>query len=262
MNVIVRQSVQLEWIRVTCAIILAAGQSVRLRPLTDDKPKCLLPMGPKTILDWQLDALETVDVENVYIVVGYRKEMIEEHIHNTHPNMRVTYVENPDYQTTNTLFSLRLALEAYRGDDFYYLNADVVFDEAILARLAPLENAGYLAIDRKQCREEEVKVTVDGPRILEIGKHLDPDVCYGEFIGVAKFAGGFANRFRTTVLAQATPGNEMKFFEHALDVMPDKHDMVAIDITGLPCVEVDFPEDYDYAVNEVLRTFRTVHKHE
>lgn len=242
----------------TCAVILAAGQSVRLRPLTDDKPKCLLPMGPKTILDWQLDALQSVAVEEVYIVVGYKKEMIQAHVEETHPNMRVIYVENPNFTTTNTLFSLEIALRTYKGNDFYYLNADVVFDERILEQLAPLQNAGYLAIDRKQCRDEEVKVIVDGSRILEIGKHLNPDICYGEFIGVAKFAGAFAQRFRATVNAQAIAENQMKFFEHALDVMADKHDMVAVDITGLPCVEVDFPEDYDYAVNEVLRTFRKV----
>jgi choline kinase len=236
------------------AIILAAGQSARLRPLTDDKPKCLLPMGPKTILDWQLEALKSIGIQDVLMVVGYRKEMIQEHIAAKYPELNVKYVVNEDYLNTNTLFSLNLALEEYQGD-FYYLNADVVFDKQILQRLAPCTNGGYLAVDRKQCREEEVKVIVSGNQITEIGKHLNPDVCYGEFIGVAKFSGEFAERFRQTVRREAVPGNEMKFFEHALDHMDDKTGMTAVDITGLPCVEVDFPEDYEYAVNEVLRTF-------
>jgi choline kinase len=236
------------------AIILAAGQSVRLRPLTDDKPKCLLPMGPKTILDWQLQSLEAIGVTNITIVVGYRRDKIESHIAAAYPQLQVTYVENADYATTNTLFSLQKALQNYEGD-FYYLNADVVFDEQIIRRLSSLQGEGYLAIDCKQCREEEVKVIVDGDQIVEIGKHLNPDSCYGEFIGVAKFTGLFAARFRQTVFDQAVPGNEMKFFEHALDVMSDKTGMTSVNITGLPCVEVDFPEDYEYAVNTVLHTF-------
>lgn len=237
------------------AIILAAGQSARLRPLTNDKPKCLLPMGPKTILDWQLESLQSIGVDHIVMVVGYRKEMIQSHIRDNYPNLHVTYVLNSDFTTTNTLFSLNLALADYTGD-FYYLNADVVFDNQILQRLEPHRDGGYLAVDCKQCREEEVKVIVNGDQITEIGKHLDPDACYGEFIGVAKFSGEFAERFRATVKREAIAGNEMKFFEHALDVMDDKSGMTAVNITGLPCVEVDFPEDYEYAVNEVLQTFR------
>lgn len=240
----------------TTAVILAAGQSVRLRPLTDDKPKCLLTMGNKTILDWQLQALGVIGTTDVVIVVGYRREMIQSHIETNYPQLNVRYVVNEDFTTTNTLFSLALALQSFAGD-FYYLNADVVFEDAILRRLDPHDGGGYLAIDRKQCREEEVKVVVDGTQILEIGKHLDPDSCYGEFIGVAKFTGEFAERFRSTVAVEAVSGNEMKFFEHALDVMRDKSGMTTVDITGLPCVEVDFPEDYEYAVQEVLSKFQT-----
>ena len=241
----------------TRGVILAAGLSTRLRPLTDDKPKCLLQMGPKSILDWQLESLISIGVQEVVMVVGYRQEMIQSHIQLHFPDLKVDYVVNPDYATTNTLFSLRHALEAYHGD-FYYLNADVVFDEEILKRLATGMDGGFLAIDCKQCREEEVKVMVHGSTIDEIGKHLNPELCYGEFIGVAKFAGSFADKFRETVFQEAVPGNEMRFFEHALDVMRDKSQLVAVDITGLPCVEVDFPEDYDYAVREVLQTFRKV----
>lgn len=239
------------------AVILAAGTSSRLRPLTEDKPKCLLQMGSRTILDWQLESLIAVGVDEIVMVVGYRRNMIESHIGQHFPQLKVNYVLNPDYAATNTLFSLKLALEAYHGD-FYYLNADVVFDEEVLQRLIPGSNGGFLAVDRKQCREEEVKVIVKDRVVQEIGKHLNPAVCYGEFIGVAKFAGSFVDSFCAAVFHAAVPGNEMRFFEHALDQLQDKSNLFAVDITGLPCVEVDFPEDYEYAVSEVLGTFRQV----
>lgn len=241
--------------KTSCGVILAAGQSARLRPLTDDIPKCLLPMGPQTILDWQLKSLQAIGVDDVLIVVGYLQEKIRSHVQQRYPELNVKYVVNPDFATTNTLFSLKLALDQVTDRPFYYFNADVVFDEQILRRLIPGDDGGYLAIDAKQCREEEVKVIVNGTSIIEIGKHLDPDESFGEFIGVAKFAGDFADKFRQAVVTNAVSGNEMKFFEYALNVMPDKTGMQAVDITGLPCVEVDFLEDYEYAVTEVIQTF-------
>ncbi|WP_206830458.1 NTP transferase domain-containing protein [Alicyclobacillus fructus] len=233
------------------AIILAAGVSRRMRPLTDDRPKCLLPVGPKAVLDWQFEALAKNDVRDVIMVVGYRKEMIHDYVQTHYPSFHVRFIENPAYDSTNTLFSLSHALREWRGD-FFYMNADVVYDARILERLAPGKEGGYLAVDKKQCRDEEVKVEVRSGQIVAIGKHLDPAVCDGEFIGVAKFAGQFAERFRQEVLDLATPGNEMQFFEFALDHLKDKSGLVAIDVTGLPCVEIDFPEDYQYALESVV----------
>ncbi|WP_067621719.1 phosphocholine cytidylyltransferase family protein [Alicyclobacillus acidiphilus] len=233
------------------AVILAAGMSSRLRPLCDDRPKCLLPLGDRTILDWQVQALQAIGVRDIVMVVGYLKDLIQKHIADHYPALSVQFVENPLYQSTNTLFSLRQALEIATGD-FYYLNADVVFDREILVRLASEVDGGYLAVDRKQCRDEEVKVIVEAGQVTQIGKHLNSALCFGEFIGVGKFSGEFADRFRSNVHAEARPGNEMAFFEHALDTLSDKDGLRAVDVTGLPCVEIDFPEDYTYAVTEVL----------
>ncbi len=199
-------------------------------------------------MDRQLDALRQHGVTNIVMVVGYKRQAIEEHIRRHHPDLAVRCVVNQNFETTNTLFSLRDALPFCEGD-FLYLNGDVVFDPGVLRRLLDERDGGCLAVDRKQCREEEVKVMVQDGTVVDIGKHLDPKKSYGEFIGVAKFSGSFAEAFRQQVAAEAKPGNEMQFFEYALHTMADKSWLVAIDITGLPCVEVDFAEDYTYAID-------------
>ncbi|MCY0870467.1 MAG: phosphocholine cytidylyltransferase family protein [Firmicutes bacterium] len=237
------------------AIILAAGLSSRLRPLTDDLPKCLLPMGHRTILDWQLLALQAIGVHDVVIVVGYRAETIIAHTRREWPQLRVTFVENTDFQSTNTLFSLACALRQHPCADFYYFNADVVFHKDVLHRLDTHPGEALLATDRKQCREEEVKLLQQDGRIAHIGKDLDPALCLGEFIGVARFRRAFARAFSETVLELATAGNEREYFELALDRLAAKHDLVPVDVTGIPCIEVDFVEDYEYAISYVVTHF-------
>jgi len=237
------------------AVILAAGLSSRLRPLTEDLPKCLLPMGERTILDWQLLALNAIDVRDVVIVVGYRAQTIIEHVGREWPQLRVKFVNNIDYASTNTLFSLACALRQHPCDDFYYFNADVVFHQDVLHRLDAHPGEALLATDRKQCREEEVKLLQQDGRIAHIGKNLDPAVCLGEFIGVARFRGAFARVFSQTVLELATTGNEREYFEMALDHLAASYDLVPVDVTGIPCVEVDFVEDYEYAISYVVTHF-------
>lgn len=234
-------------------IILAAGQSSRLRPLTNDRPKSMLPIGDRLIIDWQLQSLESIGIRDVFITVGYRKEMIMSHVKATYPHLNVQFIENDRYAETNTLFSLQKVLKNYEGD-FYYLNADVMFDTTILELLSKQTGSGgFLAIERKLCGEEEVKVLVKKINaVVEVGKHVDPKVSAGEFIGIAKFTGSFARMFRENVVKQATVDNEMKYFEHALDTMEDKTGLYALDITGNRCVEIDFPEDYQNALNKFV----------
>ena len=233
------------------AVILAAGMSRRLRPLTEERPKCLLQVGARTILDWQLHALYAIGVRNVAVVVGYRREQIKEHVLARWSHLNFSFIENIDYETTNTLFSLAYALAALPQGDFYYLNADVVLHRELLERLRVQQDGGFLAVDRRQCREEEVKVQTVGDRIAAIGKHLLPSACAGEFVGVAKFSGAFAAAFREKVAALAVAGNEMRYFECALDAMAGEVAITLVDITGIPCIEVDFIEDYEFAVQHV-----------
>jgi len=59
------------------AVVLAAGEGTRLRPLTSTRPKPMLPVAGKPILEWNLESLEKSGVKKAYIVVGYRKETIK-----------------------------------------------------------------------------------------------------------------------------------------------------------------------------------------
>jgi len=234
------------------AVILAAGAARRLAPLTDSIPKCLIKIGYKSLLENQLDALQRYGIDEALIVVGYLKEQIMQTIGNQYKTMSISYIENPNYATTNTVYSLWLAREYFAGQDFFYFNADVLFHYSLIGKLldAPCETA--LGVEVKPCGEEEVKVIVDNQgRILRIGKKLDPAECLGEFVGIAKFGASLTYDFAAALKAVIDEGLQMSFFEVAVDRILAKHAMYSIDISKIPVIEIDFPEDLERARKQV-----------
>jgi len=105
-----------------------------------------------------------------------------------------------------------------------------------------------LAVDRKKCGDEEVKVVLDGTRVRRIGKALDPALCAGEFIGIAQFAAADGPAFIEALRRRNVERGEVKlFFEAAVDDVLDSRPMLAVDVSDLPSIEVDFPEDWKAA---------------
>ncbi len=240
------------------AVILAAGAARRLAPLTNNRPKSLIEIGEKSILENQLDALNHYGVNDVLIVVGYLKEQIIERIGTKYKNLNISYCENPIYATTNTVYSLMLAGDYFLGHDFLYFNADVFFHHSLLQRLltSPYETA--LGVEIKPCGEEEVKVIVDTERrIVRIGKKINIAGSLGEFVGVAKFGARLTADFMESLKAVVQEGQQMSFFEAAVDRILDKHPMYAEDISDIPVVEIDFPEDLEKARGVIFKRIQS-----
>lgn len=117
----------------TQAVILAAGFGSRLRPLTDERPKALLPFGREPLIARTLDALVRVGVKSA-AVTGHTRQPLEAYL-TTRRDLWVVTVENSDYASTNTLASLACAA-AWLHDDFVLRDGDLVFEPSILDRLS------------------------------------------------------------------------------------------------------------------------------
>lgn len=227
------------------AIILAAGMGRRLAPMGWEKPKCLLPIGSTTILENIFHSLKQLNVREIILVVGYQHEFVRQEA--LKQDVRCQFVVNQQFAVTNTIHSLWLARE-FMDNDFFYFNADVWFDPQILSLLMQSESTS-LAVDQKNCGQEEVKVVVDDQlRIKQISKQLDPTLCFGEFIGIAKFSREVA----TSLIKALKPYNENPqqhnlFFEAALNDILDQHIIRAAPIGNLRAIEIDTPQDYECA---------------
>jgi choline kinase len=228
------------------AVILNAGEGKRLRPLTNLKPKCLLKLNGVTILEHQLANLMKCGIRNVVIVVGYLASQIFEEIKNKEFDLEIEFIQNQIYHKTNTVYSLWLARERLR-DDFVYLNGDVVFHREILERLLKPQYDTCITVEKKHVSEEEVKVRLDSNLVKAIGKNIELSKAHGEFIGIAKFSKRF-NQLLINMLSEVVKeGKVNEFFEIAVDRTLKSYDVYAVDISDLPCIEVDTYEDFNTA---------------
>jgi choline kinase len=108
-------------------VLLAAGTGSRLRPLTLDAPKCLTIVAGKSILQRLLDTFRTHGITKIIVATGYLEQRIREYLNEYAGDMTIEYVFNPDYQTTNNIYSLWLTRLAI-SEPFVLIESDLVFD--------------------------------------------------------------------------------------------------------------------------------------
>jgi choline kinase len=218
------------------AIVLCAGAGVRVAEITGGKPKSFLQIGEQTLIERQLALLRAAGIEDITLVVGFEAKLFRD----SFPGCR--FVENPDYRSTNTAFSLALALRAKEERSILVLNADVYFDENVLPGILNAEGESVAALDCKRNGEEEIKVLHDGSRITGLGKYVNEDIAIGEAFGVYKLSPRFARYLRREILLQNNP---KAFYERGIDqLLRGGHVMKTYDIEGSFCMEIDTAEDY------------------
>lgn len=233
------------------AIILAAGVGSRIKPLTDNCPKSLLKVGSKTILGRMLCRLQACGITQVVFVLGYLEDQIRDYVTSQFPDIDATFVVNDAFATTNTGYSLMLALRQTRDATIVKFDADVVFDEQILRRIIDSNHQTCLCIDKHiQLDAEEIKVTVDdNNRVEKVSKSVPPTEAIGESIGIEKISGSIT----TTLLAQleeamGDPACHQEYYEASYErLIATGTPFHTVDISDLNWVEIDTKEDYALA---------------
>src|SRR5512145_1726949 len=164
------------------AVILAAGAGTRLRPRSERVPKCLLEVGGRALLDYQLDALARHGIRDVLVVTGFGAEQITARYAG-----RIRTVHNSDFETTNNLHSLWAARREFSGEDFLCLHADVLFHPAMLGGCLDSEADACFLLDR-ELNQETMKARLEAGRVVEISKSLPREQMGGTFLGLTRFA--------------------------------------------------------------------------
>ncbi len=230
------------------AIILSAGRGSRLFPLTEAKPKCLLPVAGTTVLGRQLDVLEAAGITEAVVVTGFMSALVEELVAKRSGPMTVRTFYNPFYQVADNLASCWMVREEM-NDDFLLINGDTLFEEALLADvLNSPANPIQVTINKvDEYDSDDMKVTLDGTRLTAIGKTLIPERTDAESIGMLRFMGEGRQMYRDKLeQIMRTPEGVQWWFLKAIDAIAKTTGQVqTFEITGRSWQELDTMEDYD-----------------
>lgn len=238
------------------AVILAAGQGTRIRSAHGDHPKCLITFNDTdwTILDEQIRNLSRAGVRDIAIVVGYEKDQIIGHLRRNYPGSfsRFRFIENSYYRETNNIYSLWLAREWLKASSFVALNADVVFDSAILLPAA-VSTAPITMIVDPAWRDETMKVVIRDRRIVRMGKQIAREEFSGTYIGVTVFERRISNRFFEKLDRLIHEGQTRVFFNVGVQQLVADGLRVAYTLTaGRAWAEIDDPSDLAFARAEIF----------
>lgn len=239
------------------AVILAAGISSRLRPLTDSTPKCLLKIGDKTILERTLDNLLAYYLDDIIIVTGYLEEQIKSFITQNYPQLNITYIINDKYDNTNNIYSLWMTKDFVTDNEILLMDSDILFDKKILDLLLKSKHKNCLALrSDHQLSDEEIKVRLNNDKsIAEISKSVDLKLAVGESIGIEKFSAEFTNTLFEILDRRILVERKVNIFYEAAfqDAINTGNKIYAVDIGSLKCIELDFAEDIEKANQEVIK---------
>jgi choline kinase len=232
------------------SIILSAGQGRRLRPLTDTRPKCLLPVGAKTVLEWEIEALLAAGIRHSTVVVGFGATMVDRVLaERCPPAACVQTVLNPRFAEADNLISCWAARHRM-SDDFLLINGDTLFEPRIVRRLLLSPPAPVtIAVGRKHVYDaDDMKIIREGSVLCRIGKDLPADRCDGESIGMALFRGPGPRLFREALeAAEREPGAARRWYLSVVDEMAARGLVQTLSVDGLRWAEIDFPRDLEAA---------------
>lgn len=182
------------------AVVLAAGQGTRLRPLTDDKPKPLVELCGQSLLERTVETLEASGIEDVLVVTGYEAGKIEALGYET--------VRNERYDETEMVYSLMCARDwfAGAGEDLVISYGDIVYEPSVVEALGSSEAPLSVVVDREwrelweQRFEDPLSdaetLRVEDGSVVEIGEEPEGyEEIEGQYIGLVKVGAGHVDRF-------------------------------------------------------------------
>ena len=228
------------------AIILAAGRSTRLYPLTLDKPKCLLKIVNKTLIEHQLSILRACGIEDIVVVTGYLSSLIKDTL-----GSKVRYRHYEDFAKTNNLYTL-YSVNMELTDDVIILFSDVLITTSLLKRCVESEKDFRLIIDRKNITDKTMRVKINDFSIYDIGNHIPYYEGDGNFIGIAGFSKKGAQILSQQIeeSVKDKTNNLQDYYTIVLVEIAKKGYLIDIvEINDEVWIEIDYKEDYDKAIN-------------
>lgn len=149
-------------------LMLAAGMGKRLAEYTNNNTKCMLKIGETTLLERAINTLKKVGINKLIIVVGYKGENVKKFVKENIKDFEVVFIDNPDYENSNNIYSLYLAKKYLEMDDTILLESDLIYEEKLIQELVNNKNNNVAVVAKYEDWMDGTVVTIDSEeRITE-----------------------------------------------------------------------------------------------
>ena len=239
------------------ALILNSGTGSRMSELTSSIPKCLVRLkSGETILDRQLRQLSAAGVRDVVMTTGYLAETVEsacERFSGSYsgsysPKMNFEFVHNPDYSSTNYIYSIYLAQKHLCGD-IIKLHGDLVFDDELISDMLSQKESCMAVSDVKPLPQKDFKAVIHGGKVTRVDIHSFENALYAQPIYKLNSADWELWLSEITRFCESDIKN--CYSEEAFNKISDKINIFPYNVKTRLCMEVDTPEDLELANKEL-----------
>ena len=236
------------------AIILAAGMGSRLGKYTKNNTKAMVEVNGRRLIEYSLDSLKKVNINEAVIVVGYEKENLKNFLGDTYKDIKIKYIENNIYNETNNIYSFYLAKEEF-DDDIILLESDIIFEHKIIQDLVEDENKDLVLVDKYEKWMDGTVTVLD--KYNTISQFVDKSEFdwnktkdYYKTVNIYKFSKEFLNNKYVPFLeAHIKSEGVNSYYEQVLKVITalKSVELKAKKVYGQKWYEIDDAQDLDIA---------------
>ena len=232
------------------AVILAAGRGVRMG---GNEPKTLLPLGDGEPLMFHiLGGLRQAGIEDLMVVTGFKPDAIQEYV--TEHWGEATFVFNARFASWGNFHTLRVALDQSPGMDLLAVNSDIVVHPNVYRNVRASAGDLVLAVQQRyNLNEEDMRVKLEGNKVLAIGKKLPMRISHGEFAGVSMLRHDGAAAYLELASDLEWQGTTQGYYEDVFGQMLSRVDARAAQVGPDEYAEVDIPADVEQAIQVIER---------
>lgn len=212
------------------ALILAAGTGSRLRPYTNEVPKCMVKADGVPMIKRAFDAILEAGIRKIVVGLGYKAAVLKNYLDETfyyeiQNGLEINYVENPDFEKTNNIYSLYLAKDFFCRDDTILLESDLVYDKKIIGDLKNDNGPNMAVVSKFESWMDGTVTKLDRNGnitefILKKNQKDEERQEYYKTVNIYKFSKDFINKFYLPFLeAFMKVYGKNEYYETSLEIL-------------------------------------------
>lgn len=229
------------------AVILAAGNGIRLRPLTERIPKGLVEIEGKALLEYSLENIAQASIQGAVIVIGRLGNMIADRLGDSYAGVNIGYViehvENPEHKTTDSMYSFT-ETRGLLADDIILLDADLLYEPKAISLLINDPAPNVMLTPQLSGSGDEYYVCVDeNGNLSEYGRDVPhPEQAVGEMMGITKLSKHFVDEYYKLAEQGFVKGDKTRSYDAVMFELSKK---IPIKALAMPLVWGDVDNEQD-----------------